>query len=383
MARANDTLWYPKTYEVTSYAGTDMTSNFSAGITQLMAPVSMNITRSVPLTISMSDGRDPQQEARLVEAAIKKLASDINVSTLTAVSLKGSLALKKTTSASGFSDIADIEVLLNATGVPNTDRNILLSSADYNGLAKDLSVASRPLQGKSLSAYEKALVGQVAGFNTLKNDTAYRLTAAAGGAITVSTLDAAVNYWTPVATATVNGQLQNVDSRYQNILVSATANVKAGDVFTIAAVNDVHHVTKIDTGSLKTFRVVAVVDGTHLTITPPIISNQVASAAGAQYQNCVVNTKAANSAITWLNTTATNVSAFWVKDSVKLLAGRYNLSPSLGMSMMNATTESGIEIVITKQFDSNTGNTLIRADTLYGVDVMNNEFAGVALFGQA
>jgi len=90
--------------------------------------------------------------------------------------------------------------------------------------------------------------------------------------------------------------------------VSSTASVAAGDSFTVAALNAVHHITKGDTGQLKTFRVISVDSATTMTISPPMITNQVAADASAQYQNCVINTKAANSAIVFLNTVTASVN---------------------------------------------------------------------------
>src|SRR5690606_13106880 len=111
------------------------------------------------------------------------------------------------------------------------------------------------------------------------------------------------------------GEKSNVDNRYQNITVSATANVKAGDSFTIAGVNSVHHITKQDTGQPKTFRVIEVVSGTVLKISPAIISAGGGSDAEKQYKN-VSATPANGAEITWLNTAAAYQNPFWQKDAI-------------------------------------------------------------------
>ena len=165
-------------------------------------------------------------------------------------------------------------------GIPSWDRYLALSSRDYNAAANNLSQASRSFGNtKSDNAYERAYVGMVSGFDTLKLDYATRKTAAAGGAaITCDTTVGGVNHvWTsPAATTTSsNGLVKiNVDNRTQQIVVSSTVNVAAGDYFTIANVEAVHQITKTGTGSLKTFRVMSVDDGTHLTISPPVFSAQ-------------------------------------------------------------------------------------------------------------
>jgi gamma-glutamylcysteine synthetase len=158
--------------------------------------------------------------------------------------------------------------------------------------------------------------------------------------------------------------------------------VAAGDCFTIAANNSVHHITKEDTGQLKTYRVISVDSSTTLTISPPMITNQVANDASEQYQNCVINTKAANSAIVFLNTVTTGVNPFWHKNAIELMPGRYAVPENSGAAVMRATTTQGIDIVFQKQYDIDTMKTKYRLDTLFGVTMSNPEMAGVILFSQ-
>jgi hypothetical protein len=144
----------------------------------------------------------------------------------------------------------------------------------------------------------------------------------------------------------------------------------------------VHLITKEDTGQPMTFRVVSVPSGTTLVITPPIISNQVAGAASAQYQNCVVNTKSATSAITFLNTVAGYMNPFWQKDAIEILPGRLAVPNDSGAAVMRATTDNGVEVVMQKQFDINTQKTKFRVDTLYGVVNKQPSMSGVVMFSQ-
>jgi hypothetical protein len=167
------------------------------------------------------------------------------------------------------------------------------------------------------------------------------------------------------------------------VTVSSSANVVAGDCFTIANVFAVHHITKVNTGQLKTFRVVSVpAGGTTLVITPPIISNQVANDAAAQYQNVAVTAKSATATITWLNIDPTQINCFWQKDALEILPGRYAVPNDAGAAVMRATTDQGIELVMTKQYDIKTMKTFYRLDTLFGVVNKNPEMSGILLFNQ-
>ena len=384
MERTNNVIWRPEPYIMQSFTGTDMTSNFKDD-TQLAVPATLGFSKSVPWVLTATELRDALQEGRLGSGAKQKLASDINVAINNVAALQGTLVVKRTTAASGFDDVAQADTLMNESGVPQFDRYLALSSRDYNGMANNLSALSRSFGNtKSNTAYEKAYVGPVSGFETFKMDYAYRKAAQLGGAgLTISTLDAAVNYYIPKATSTAGtGETQNVDNRYQTVTVSSTTNVAAGDAFTIAALNNVHMITKQDTGSLKTFRVISVTNATTMVISPPIITNQVANDASAQYQNCVINTKSATSAIVFLNTVAAPVNVFWQKDALEILPGRYAVPTDAGAAVMRGATDQGIELVMTKQYDINTMKTKYRVDTLFGVVNKQPEMSGIILFSQ-
>ena len=384
MERTNNIIWRPQPYIMQSFTGTDMTSNFKDDV-QLAVPATLGFNKSVPWVLTATELRDALQEGRLGTGAKQKLASDINVAINNVAALQGTLVVKRTTAASGFDDVAQCDTLMNESGVPQFDRYMALASRDYNGMANNLSALSRSFGNtKSNTAYEKAYVGPVSGFETYKMDYAYRKAAQLGGTgLTISTADAAVNYYIPKATSTAGtGETNNVDNRYQTVTVSSTTNVAAGDAFTIAALNNVHYITKQDTGSLKTFRVISVASGTTMVISPPIISNQVANDASAQYQNCVINTKSATSAIVFLNTVAAPVNVFWQKDALEILPGRYAVPTDAGAAVMRGATDQGIELVMTKQYDINTMKTKYRVDTLFGVVNKQPEMSGIMIFSQ-
>jgi len=144
----------------------------------------------------------------------------------------------------------------------------------------------------------------------------------------------------------------------------------------------VHLITKGDTGQLMTFRVISVPSSTTLVISPPIISAQGGSDAEIQYQNCVVNTAASNSAIVFLNTVTAFQNPFWFKDSIEILPGRYAVPTDAGAAVMRAATDQGIELVMQKQYDINTMRTKYRLDTLYGVVNKQPMMSGLIMFSQ-
>jgi hypothetical protein len=382
MERTNNVIWRPEPYIAQSFSGTDMTSNFK-DFTQLAVPASIGFSRSVPWVLTATELRDTLQEGRLGDSAKQKLASDINVSIMNTAANTGTLVVKRTSAASGFDDVAQADAMMNEIGVQAFDRYLALSTRDYNGMASNLA-GRGTMQGKPVTAYERAYVGNVAGFETFKLDYANRLTARAGVTVTVN---GANQYYTPKATSTaVTGEVANVDNRFQNLTIAVTSGtVKVGDCFTLAGVNSVHAITKADTGQPKTFRITAIVSGAGgsgvVQISPPIISATGATDAELQYKN-VTATPANGAAITFLNTVDAYVNPFWQKDSLEILPGRYAVPSDAGAAVMRASTDQGFELVMQKQYDINTMKTKYRLDTLYGVVNKQPEMSGIILFSQ-
>ena len=275
---------------------------------------------------------------------------------------------------------------MNEQGIASDERFLALSTRDYNGMASNLQQASRSFGNKKTDgAYERAYVGRVASFDTMKLDWSVRKKAAAGGALTVDTTSNGPNNYVPKATTTaITGETANVDNRYQTIAVSDSTGVEPGDALTIDGVYAVHHITKINTGQLKTFRVVDVPNATSITISPPLITNRGngQTDAAACYQNVEVDQEAADAAINWLNTADCYVNPFWHADAIELLPGRYAVPTNAGTAVIRGSTSQGVELVMQKWYDINTMRIKYRLDTLFGVCNKQPEMSGCILFGQ-
>jgi len=379
--RTGNTIWRPQPYIAQVFTGIDQSANFNRNYTQLSVPTTLGYSFAVPLTLSATELRDQLQEKRLGEAAMQGLASQINVACSNLAALTGTVFVKRTAAASGFDDIAACDDAFNRNGVPMGNRKAILASTHYNAMASNLAASTRTF-GNDISdpALRKAFVGDIAGFETYKADYGYRLTAAAGSGIT---LNAANQYYTPKATSvSATGEVSNVDNRYQTITVNSTTGVKAGDAFTLASVNEVHHITKLDTGSSKTFRVVSVPSSTTLVITPPIISAGGGSDPEKQYQNCSA-TPASNAALTWLNTTSGLVNPFWQGDAFEIVPGNYRPVEDAGLAVLRATTANGVTVTMTRQGKIGDLSCQYRWDTFLGLVNKQPEMTGAEMFSQA
>jgi hypothetical protein len=385
MERANNTIWRPMPYiaqSINSTPGSSISGSYQ-NMTQLSVPSTIGFSKTVPWTMTTLDLRDALQEGRLGESAKQKLASDINVAIMNTAAAQGTLVVPIVGAAGDYDDVSLCDTIMNEQGVPDYDRFLGLSSRDYNGMAGNLAVATRSFGNpKSNLAYERNQVGMVAGFDTYKFDYANRIAAAAGGATSIATNGAQADYVPQATSTSVGGQI-NVDNRYQSVTVSNTVGIVAGDAFTIDGVYAVHHITKEDTGQLKTFRVISVTNGTVMVISPPIIgATNSPTDAELQYKNVEVVTESATAAINFLNTGATAINVFWQKDSLEILPGRYAIPADAGTAVMRATTDQGVELVMQKFYDIDSMVIKYRLDTLFGVVNKQPEMSGILLFNQ-
>lgn len=380
--RTGNVFWRPMPYVAQSFDGIDQSANFNRNYVQLSVPATLGYSKSVPLTLSATELRDALQEQRLGKAAMQRLASDVNVSCSNLAALTGTVVVKRSAAASGYDDVAAIDDAFNRLGVQMDGRKLCLPSNHYNGMASNLA-GRQTLTDKSLTAYERAAVGTIANFDTFKLDYGYRLAAAAATA----TVNGANQYYTPKATSTAGtGETSNVDNRYQNLTIGVSAGtVKVGDAFTIAGVNEVHHITKADTGSLKTFRITGIVSGGGgagvVQISPPIISAGGGTDAEKQYQN-VTAAPANGAAITFLNTAASVVAPFWQDEAFEIIPGKYQPKEESGLSIMSATTDNGLTVTMARQGSIGDLSCKYRWDVFYGLVNLQPQMSGIELFSQ-
>ena len=382
MERTNDTIWRPQQY--ISVGGDRIVGS-------AVTPKN-KVQLSVPSTIGYQPGdffeldalemRDALQEGRLGMASKDYLASRINTDVLAVATTQATVVIPVSTAPGDYDDIALCDSYFNETGVPGDSRFMMFNSRDYNGMAGNLA-ARETMTGLPEGAYKNSYIGRVAEFETFKLDSGRRIAAAAGGAsLTMDTQAAAGNYYVPVATRTSStGEVGNVDNRYQTVTVSSTTSVAAGDALTFDGIEAIHMINKTATGQLKTYRVIEVLSATTMVISPPIISNQGGSDVEEAYQNCVV-TPDATADLNFLNTDATGYNVFWRKPAIEILPGRYAVPSGQGAEVLRATTDNGIEVVMTKRFDTSTFKTLFTFDCRYGVVMTGPEQCGILLFNQ-
>jgi hypothetical protein len=380
LQRVGDKVWIPAPNIAASYDGFDQSANFG-DITKLAVPVSIGFHKSSNGKMTSKELRDPAQLKFYGDAAKQKLASDINYALYQTAALQGSQFIKRTVAPTGFDDIAQADAQMTEQGVPLVDRKAFLSPRVYNSMAGNLAKPQTSGLRDVMDAYQKAFVGDIAGFETYKNDQSIRLTAATGG---VTTVNGANQYWVPKATSTgATGETENVDNRYSDLVITAAvyANIKAGDAFTLAGVNSVHMVTKQDTGQLQTFRVIGKPAANTIRVAPAIISGGGGTKPELEYKN-VTATPANGAALTWLNTVTAELNPFFVKGSLLLIPGSFSVDAGDGWMAMRATTELGIAITYVRQGEINDLSVKYRWDIDFGTALTNPQMAGTIAFNQ-
>lgn len=364
-AMIGDTLNIRKT---TNYAGQndnlDVTS-YSEDITQGKTTIQMNKTVSIKVDIGAIDGTlsfDRVQEDVIRPAVIKmrdRIESELAALYTGAYWFTGTPG----TVPSTFLSLGQGGNLLTDSAVPMADRIAVHGTDAALNLADGLKGVY--VQDKARSAFEKAMIGEYAGFENYTSVHAPTHVVGAHG-----------------GTPLVNGGSQNVtylaskDTGSQSLITdgwtnSTTGILKKGDVFTIAGVFAVNPISKQSTGRLQTFTVLADADSgattgpATLTIAPAII------ASGA-YQN-VTAAPADNAPITVKTGTAGSSykqSLLMHPKAMALVSRPLKIAAGAGVK---TSTKSGNKVTIscTEWVDGNTLAHNMRFDMLFGVKLLD------------
>lgn len=379
--RANDTVWRPAPYQLDSQEGLDQTGNFIGG-TELAVPVKVDRVRSVPMTVNARELRDGSLLKRRGRVAKDRLASDVNDALRRQVAYYGSIVDVRTGNATGFDDVANLMAKFDSQGVPQDGRMAFYSSKDMVTMASNLA-SRQTLSGKTQTAYEKAYINEIAGFDVHRDASAIYLPAAKASAVTVA---GANQRHIPVATKkdVASGDEHNVDNRAMTLNIAATGQMQVGDAFTIAGVYAINHRNKQPTQDLKTFRVVEVLSSTQVRIVPAIVCDDYVGATPAEsaYKN-VSATPATGAAITLLNKRASYANTAFVKGTLELLPSTLALDVQDGWASTKATLSNGLTVYYTRQGDINDLSIKTRWDIVFGTALLNPEMAGIQLFNQA
>jgi hypothetical protein len=316
---------------------------------------------SQDMTLSVEDMTE-----RYIRPAMEELAQKVETSIANVYTNVGNFTGTPGTTPTTFLTVASTGAVLSKLGVPMGDR-CLFVTADASVALSDGLKGVFP-ESIARKAIEEATVGRYGRFDIFEsNSLATHVVGAYGG--------------TPL----VNGATQSVtyavggDSNTQSLITDGWTNsvtdvLLAGDVITIAGVNSVNRRTRVDTGSLQTFTVIAnATSGAStgpatLTISPAmIIDGPYQTVTAAPADNAAITVKTGTAGASYPQNLAFH------KNAITLAMAPLDM-PEDGAS---ASRESfkGVSIRAVRQYDISADKTIFRFDILYGVKAQNSDFA--------
>lgn len=256
--------------------------------------VDLNFTQE-QLTFSLEDF-----SARVIRPAISQLASTMEYNAMASLYKKVAnyTGIVTTASTTQYRDFANGGRYLSDNLAPKPDRTATLDTqtrVDFSDAVKGLFQSSDNIREQ----YVEGIMGRTGGFTCFENTLVPRHTSGTFTATTISvtTTAGSPGFFDGTGNATTNDPT--------DITIDGTSALafKAGDIFTIADVYDVHPETKQNLGYLKRFTLQEDETGTTsgvLSLYPPIIY-------GGAYQN--VSAPALNNAVVTFLGPATTASA--------------------------------------------------------------------------
>lgn len=324
------------------------------------------------LTLSIDDFAN-----KYAKPAARKLMNTIETSI--AQEYKGMFNMVGTagTAISTVSDAYDVSDSATEQGVPVNTGDFTMHYAPriMSALATDLKDVN---PGDIAStAIEKALV-KILGNMTLWN--CVNLPVHTAGKYTLEGLIAGASQEVTYTSAVANSNEQVLVT---DTWTSGGTDLKEGDTFTIANVFSVNRENGQSTGQLQNFVVKAdisdTVGGITMTISPAII------VGGA---NATVDSSPADGAALTMTSGLSETKYIqhlgFHKDAITLAVARYDdkLITTAGANSKTETTENGMSVTVTQQFNVETFKTTWRFDVLYGT-LLQNDWYGFRQIGAA
>lgn len=304
-----------------------------------------------------------QYSERYIKPAMITLANTIDRSIHALYSTVWNSVGTPGTTPANFAAVAAAAQRLDEMAVPSDMRSMVMNPAAHYAIAgNQLTLDSIGAMGKS--AYERAQVGYVAGFDTFSTQNVQSHTV---GVATGTPLVNGANQNVTYANATGANSQTLVTDGWTN---STTGILKKGDVFTIAGVYAVNPVPGEGTTGktvmpyLQQFTVLADADSgattgpATLTISPAIITSgpfQTVSAAPAD-----------DAEITVLGTggTAYPQNLGFHKNAFALVTVPLQMPD--GAAFKARESDNGLSVRVIKDYDIDTDEDIIRLDVLYG-----------------
>jgi len=332
--------------------GPTMATGTGADTLENQVTLTLNTQRHVPMRFTSNEKSMKIDEfrSRHIEPAMSKLAAMIESDALNMVDEVANQV--EAGAAVAFADVMAGRVKLGQELAPNDNRCALLdlqANADMVGELKGLFNSQDQISLQNKEGH----MGRTAGFDFFENTLMPAHTSGAeGGGVTYD------------ANATAAQVGSYTSPNLMTLAVdTGTTTVKEGDVFTIATVFAVHPETKVSTGELRQFTVLADFTGAgNITISPAII-------ATGPYQNSS-NGAPNNGTITFVGaaSTAYKQSLLFQKGFAAFATADLVLPPN---EKASRAVFDGISLrMVEDAYDVVKDRLYTRIDVLYGYKVL-------------
>ena len=378
MQNAGNVIWRPVEQHAPIIEGFDLTGQ-EQDIIEETYPAFLGTPKNDFVKQRVDDLRDMTFWNRRGKVAGRQQATELNKSIANLINVSGSMYYESN-AASGFDFISEGQALMNERQGLQTDRCYILNDRSTQKYASDLA-GRQTLQGRPESdAWSKGQIGSnVAEFDVYTGSFLPQVAASAGTTTTTATFSGKPEGGNVGASFIVT----NIDYRTATIAVTASASFAVGDKVTFSNVNAVGLADKTDTGILMTFTVVAIPNGTSVTIFPKPIALDDAGLTVTEKAYANVNTQIVSAAtMAAVNTTGGRANLFYDNDAVEVLGGNVpmNLMGEFdGMKVISETMSNGLNMYMVYDARLDDLRLRYRLFTWYGLTARDPSRMGVSV----
>lgn len=386
LQNAGNFIWRNVEQHAPIIDGFDLTG-LETGIIEETYPAVLGTPTNDFVDLRIDDVRDMGFWERRGRTSGARQASNLNQEITTAMVNQAGLFFRST-ATSGYNFIAEGQALMNERQLPKDEmRCFLLNDRDTLTYGQDLA-ARQTLQGRPEETWKTGQIGRnVAEFDVY---TGSFLPTLDGGASPNTTVTGNQSFAPEGGSVnTLTGVVTNVDYREADIPVAASGSYTIGDKIRFqnpanVSVDAVGLDDKTDTDEPMTFTIVAIPDGTTITIYPkPIaIGDGALSTLELAYAN--INTPILNAALVvrMNQDTSARANLFWDMDAVEVMGGTVPaqlFKEFGGMKVITSTMRNGQTMYMLYDGNITKMSFQFRLFTWWGFTVRNPSAVGVAI----
>jgi len=379
LQNADNAIWRPVQQHAPVIDGFDLTG-LETGIIEETYPAVLGTPTNDFVEQRIDQMRDETFWRRRGKQSGKRQATELNKRIAQLVVNTGSLFFRSNT-ASGYDFVAEAQAMMNERQVTSDERCFLLNDRSSKKFGSDLA-GRQTLQGRPEDVWAKGQIAQnIAEFDVY---TGSFLPTIAGGAASTTTT-AALSFKPEAGTVDlVSNTVTNIDYRQATIPVTSSASFAVGDKVSLGVLKAVGLADKTLTDETMTFSIVAIPDGTSITVFPKPIALDDGALSTLEKAYANVDTIITNGAtVTRLNTDSTaRTNIFWAKDSIEVVGGEVPMDLMAqfdGKKVISETMSNGQTMYMVYDGDIATLNLRFRIFTWYGLTNKNPMANGVAV----